>query len=362
MDLPVLPPVKPMLAKAIDGFPAADAEVAFEPKWDGFRCIVFRDGDEIVLGSRNERPLTRYFPELLPALRAALPDRCVVDGEVIVATAGPDGDRLDFDALQQRIHPATSRVNLLAERTPASFVAFDVLALGDRDLRGEPLAVRRPVLEEMLADAPAPVHLTPSTRDRALAEQWFRSFEGAGLDGLMAKPLGGAYVEDKRVQFKIKHRRTADCVVAGFRWHKDGVGVGSLLLGLYDDEGTLHHLGVAASFSVKRRNELRDVLVPLTEGALEAHPWREWAEPAAHEEGRMPGAVSRWNATKDLSWVPVRLELVVEVEYVTVTNGRFRGVTTFVRWRPDRDVASCHEDQLVEAAPVPLADVLGARG
>lgn len=350
-----MPPVKPMLAKAVEQFPTGD--LSFEPKWDGFRCIVFRDGDEVVLGSRNERPLTRYFPEVLDNLRRQLPPRCVIDGEIIVVT----DDRLDFDALQQRIHPADSRVRMLAERTPAAFVGFDLLSVEERDLRGEPFEVRRRALVEVLGTATDGVHLCPATLDEQLARRWFDQFEGAGLDGLIAKPRQGRYEEDKRVQFKVKHKRTVDCVVAGFRWHKDGKGVGSLLLGLYDAEGMLHHLGVAASFSAKRRDEFRELLLPLTEGALDDHPWAEWATPESHEAGRLPGAVSRWNASKDLSWVPVRLERVVEVSYVTVTNGRFRGVTIFSRWRDDRTPASCGYDQLVEADALAVSAVLDAR-
>jgi ATP-dependent DNA ligase len=356
VDLPVMPPVKPMLAKAVTTFPEGD--LSYEPKWDGFRCIVFRDGDEVVLGSRNERPLTRYFPELVADLAAQLPARCVIDGEIIVIT----DDHLDFDALQQRIHPAESRVTMLAERTPASFVAFDALALDDRDLRALPARDRRAELERALAGARPPVHVCPETTDPELARRWFDTVEGAGLDGLIAKPRDGAYVADKRVQFKVKFRRTADCVVAGFRWHKDGQGVGSLLLGLYDEAGMLHHLGVAASFSVKRRTEFKALLEPLMDDALAGHPWAEWASAEAHEAGRLPGAVSRWNNAKDLSWVPVRLERVAEVEYVTVTNGRFRGVTTFSRWRDDRDPASCRYDQLVEADPVGVEAVLTPPG
>lgn len=373
VDLPVLPPVKPMLAKAVETFP--EGEVSYEPKWDGFRCIAFRDGDEIVLGSRNERPLTRYFPEVVANLAAALPERGVFDGEIIVVT----DDRLDFDALQQRIHPAESRITLLAERTPAAFVAFDVLALGDEDLRALPFAERRARLEAALAHlGPAGpgtpgaldalggvahlggVHLCPTTDDLTVARRWFEAFEGAGLDGLIAKPMGGRYEPDKRVQFKIKHKRTADCVVAGLRWHKDGVGVGSLLLGLYDEQGTLHHLGVAASFSVARRKELRTLLEPLAVDAVDDHPWAEWARAEAHANGRLPGAVSRWNAAKDLSWVPLRIERVAEVAYQTVTNGRFRGVASFVRWREDREPASCRYDQLVEAEPLGVSAVLSA--
>jgi ATP-dependent DNA ligase len=359
MNLPVPPPVKPMLAKPVDGFDALPpGQYVFEPKWDGFRCIVFRDGDTIELGSRNERPLTRYFPELVETMRAQLPDRCVLDGEVVVIV----GDALDFDALGQRIHPADSRVQMLSVKTPATFVAFDALAIGDRDLRGEPFHLRRQLLEQLMTDIAAPLHLCPTTDDRVTAQRWFDDFEGAGLDGLIAKPLDGTYVEDKRVQFKLKHLRTADCVVAGFRWHKDGEGVGSLLLGVYDDDGTLHHVGVAASFAVKRRKEFVELLQPLTEGALANHPWKEWADAEAHESGRMPGAPSRWQGAKggkDMTWVPVRLERVVEVSYQTVTNGRFRGVTHFERWRPDRTVSSCHYSQLVQPEPLGVDAVLG---
>ena len=351
----MLPPVKPMLAKAVDRFPEGD--LAYEPKWDGFRCIVFRDGDEIVLGSRNTKPLDRYFPELLDDLRRQLPERCVIDGEIIVV----NGDRLDFDALGQRIHPAESRVRMLAERTPASFVGFDLLATGQADLRGEPFAHRREALADALGGTRGRVHLCPSTLDAGIARQWFDRFEGAGLDGLIAKVRTDRYVEDKRVQFKVKHQRTADCVVAGFRPHKDGAGVGSLLLGLYDDDGRLQHLGVAAGLSARRREEFLHLLGPLTEGALDGHPWAEWSDPAQHEDGRMPGAPSRWSNGKDHSWLPVRLERAAEVGYVTVTNGRFRGVASFVRWRDDRDPASCRFDQLVEADPLGVSEVLAAR-
>ena len=354
MELPVRPPVKPMLAKAVEQFPAGD--VSFEPKWDGFRCIVFRDGDEVVLGSRNERPLTRYFPEVIEQLRASVPPQCVLDGELIVITE----DRLDFDALQQRIHPADSRVILLAGRTPAAFVGFDVLCVGQRDLRSETFATRRGELAQLLTSVGPGVHLCPTTEEVAVARRWFDQFEGAGLDGLIAKPRQGHYEEDKRAQFKIKHRRSVDCVVAGFRWHKDRAGVGSLLLGLYDDAQVLHHLGVAASFSVARRKEFAELLVPLAEGGRTDHPWAEWAQAEAHAGARLPGAVSRWNNAKDLSWVPVRLERVVEVDYVTITNGRFRGVTTFKRWRDDRDPPSCRYDQLVEVDPLAVSAVLDA--
>jgi ATP-dependent DNA ligase len=353
--LPVLPPVKPMLAKVIDAIPDG-VELVFEPKWDGYRCIVFRDGDEVVLGSRNERPLTRYFPEVLEPLRRALPERCVVDGELVVVI----DDRLDFDALGQRIHPAEVRIKQLAERTPASFVAFDLLAVGDEDLRGVPFVERRARLAQALAGAEAPVHLTPSTTDREQAGRWFVRFEGAGLDGLIVKPPDGAYVEDKRVQFKLKHVRSADVVVAGFRWHKDGKGVGSLLLGLHDDAGRLQHVGVAASFTAKRRAELVDELEPFTEGALADHPWADWADAEAHAAGRMPGAPSRWNARRDASWVPVRVERVCEVKYGTTTAGRFRGVTSFLRWRPDKVPAQCRFDQLDEPEPIGFGHVVTA--
>ena len=351
-----MPPVKPMLAKAVHAVPH-DPGLLFEPKWDGFRCIVFRDGDELELGSRNDRPLTRYFPELVELLRAALPARCVVDGEIVVVT----GSGLDFDTLQQRLHPAASRVNRLAEETPASFVAFDLLALDDRDLTGAPFRERRQLLEGILGGHLARVHLTPITDDPAVAQDWFTRFEGAGFDGVMAKPADSPYQQDKRVMWKVKHERTADCVVAGFRWHKDGEGVGSLLLGLHDDDGTLHHVGVASSFTAARRRELVDELAPLREGALDAHPWRDWAEAAsdAREEGRMPGGVSRWNAKKDLSWEPLRTELVAEVRYEHVMAGRFRHGGRLVRFRPDRTPESCTYAQLEEVAPAELSALFG---
>jgi ATP-dependent DNA ligase len=359
MKLPVMPPVKPMLAKAVPEIPEApEGEILFEPKWDGFRCIVFRDGDEVELGSRNERPLTRYFPELLDPLRAALPERCVVDGEVVVTSE----DGLDFDALQQRIHPAESRINRLAAETPARFVAFDLLALDDRSLLDVSFAERRAELERVLGKAEPPVHLTPSTSDRSVAQDWFVRFEGAGLDGVIAKPAAGPYVQDKRVQFKIKHLRTADCVVAGYRTHKDGEGVGSLLLGLYDDEGNLHHMGVASSFSAARRRELVGEVKPYEAKDLSDHPWGQWAEAEAHASagGRMPGGQSRWNAKKDLSFTPLRPELVAEVAYERVDSGRFRHSARLQRWRPDRDAASCTFDQLEVVPPHELVDVFGA--
>jgi ATP-dependent DNA ligase len=348
-----------MLAKAVhdlDELPAVD--LVYEPKWDGFRCIVFRDGDEIVLGSRNERPLTRYFPELLEPMRAQFPGQAVVDGELVLAT--PDG--LDFEALQQRIHPAASRVSRLAAETPASFVAFDLLALGDRDLRDAPLRERRELLQAELGQLRPRLHLTPTTFERSMAADWFVRFEGAGLDGVIAKPLDGTYQSDKRVQFKVKHKRTADCVVAGFRVHKSGDGVGSLLLGLYDDNGNLNHVGVATSFTAKRRVELLDEIAPYRENATENHPWRGWYDAEAHamSEGRMPGAPSRWNAKKDLSWEPLRAERVCEVGYEHMQGNRFRHATRLLRWRDDRDPADCDYEQLETVAPYELAAIFGA--
>lgn len=360
MDLPVPFPLKPMLAKASDGG-IPEGDWLFEPKWDGFRCLVFRDGDEVVLGSRNERPLTRYFPELLAPLRDALPDRCVVDGEVVVAV----DDRLDFDALGQRIHPAESRVSMLAEQTPASFVAFDLVALGDRALLDEPFRVRRALLEEAVATGPQ-VHVTPVTDDRDVAAEWFHRVEGAGLDGLVAKDPDGRYEPDKRVLRKVKHQRTADCVAAGFRWHKDGKGIGSILLGIHagtpEDPGELRHVGVAASFTAKRRAELVDELEPLVLDPagpeFADHPWGRWYDAEAHETGSLPGAPNRWNSQRDQSWVPLRIERVVEVGYTFMTAGRFRGTTRFVRWRPDKLPSECTEDQLDVVAPMGFSDVL----
>jgi ATP-dependent DNA ligase len=349
-----MPPVKPMLAKAVHEVPRAPG-LSYEPKWDGFRCIVFRDGDELELGSRNDRPLTRYFPELVELLRAALPQRCVVDGEIVVVT----GDGLDFDTLQNRLHPAASRVRKLAEETPASFVAFDLLALGDRDLMTEPFRERRSLLEGLLGGALSRVHLTPVTVDPDVAQDWFTRFEGAGFDGVMAKPSGLPYEQDKRVMWKVKHERTADCVVAGFRWHKDGEGVGSLLLGLFDDGGTLHHVGVASSFTAARRRELVTELAPLREHALDGHPWRDWAVAQDDQGGRMPGGLSRWTGKKDLSWEPLRTELVAEVRYEHVLSGRFRHGGRLVRFRQDRQPESCTYGQLDEVAPAELADLFG---
>jgi ATP-dependent DNA ligase len=340
-----------MLAKAVPEIPDLGHT---EPKWDGFRTIVFRDGDDVVLGSRNERPMTRYFPELVESIRANTPERCVLDGEIVVVA----GDRLDFDALQQRIHPAESRVRLLAGQTPASFVAFDVLALGDEDLMRTPFGDRRARLVDALAGAQAPVHVTPATADLAEARDWFARFEGAGLDGVVAKPLDGTYQPDKRTMFKVKHARTADCVVAGFRWHKSGPVVGSLLLGLWTDDGRLQHVGVAASFPMARRKSLLDELAPYRDGDLAGHPWAQWADQSAHEGKRMPGAVSRWNASKDLSFEPLRPELVVEVAYDHMEGDRFRHTAQFRRWRTDRDPATCTYAQLEEPVGFRLSDIL----
>ncbi|WP_019816280.1 ATP-dependent DNA ligase [Saccharomonospora saliphila] len=348
MELPVLPPVRPMLAALVRELPETPG-LYYEPKWDGFRCVVFRDGDELELGSRNDRPLTRYFPDLREPLAEALPARCVVDGEIVVVT----GEGLDFDTLQNRLHPAASRVRKLAAETPASFVAFDLLALDDRDLTAEPFARRRRLLEQALNTTPTRVHLTPLTDDPDTARDWFTRFEGAGFDGVMAKAPDTPYQQDRRAMWKVKHERTADCVVAGFRWHKDGRGVGSLLLGLYDEAGTLHHVGVASSFAARRRAELVDELAPLREGAFDEHPWRDWAS-ADEQAGRMPGGLSRWNAGKDLSWEPLRIARVAEVRYEHVQAGRFRHGGRLVRFRPDRDPASCTYAQLDEVAPAEL--------
>jgi ATP-dependent DNA ligase len=353
MQLPVMPPVAPMLAKSVAEIPDLGH---IEPKWDGFRTIVFRDGDEVELGSRNERPMTRYFPEVVEAVEANLPRRCVVDGEIVVIR----GDRLDFESLQQRIHPAASRVNLLARETPASFIAFDLLAIDDESLMDEPFGTRRARLVEALADAETPVHLTPATADLATGARWLDAFEGAGLDGVVAKPLDGPYVPDKRTMFKIKHERTADCVVAGFRWHKSGGVIGSLLLGLYDDDGALQHVGVSASFPMARRAELVTELEPYRMDDVSDHPWAAWAEAEAQAGGRLPGAVSRWNAKKDLSWEALRPELVVEVAYDHMEGTRFRHTAQFRRWRPDRDPRSCTYEQLDQPVRFDLAEVLQA--
>ncbi len=345
-----MPPVSPMLAKSVKDVPEGD--YVYEPKWDGFRCIVFRDGDEVELGSRNEKPLTRYFPEVVEAVKAQLPERCVVDGEIVIA----GGRGLDFEALLQRIHPAASRISLLAASTPGSFIAFDLLALGDESLVGEPQSVRRERLEQALATSAPPVHLTPATDDAALAREWFRLFEGAGLDGVVAKPLAGPYAEDKRTMLKVKHARTADCVVGAFRWHKSGPVVGSLVLGLYDDAGALQHVGVAASFPMTRRKELVTELEPYLLAEGEAHPWL--GELAS--ERRPGGEPSRWNRDKNMEFVPLRPELVVEVAYDHMEGARFRHTAQFRHWRHDRDARSCTYAQLERPVRFDLGSVLGA--
>ena len=358
-----MPPVAPMLAKLARELPVGGG-LAYEPKWDGFRTVVFRDGPEVVLGSRNERPLTRYFPELADPLRATLPARCVVDGEIVIA--GPAG--LDFEALLQRIHPAESRVRLLARATPSSFVAFDLLALGDLDLRPRPFRERRAALAEALGRVGAPVHLTPMTEDPALAASWFEAFEGAGLDGVVVKDLDQPYQAGRRAMVKVKHERTADCVVAGFRWHRAGPGVGSLLLGLYDGDGTpagagtLHHVGVTASFSARRRVELVDELAPYRVADPAGHPWAGDGPPTVPEAapGRRPGGPSRWSAGRDQSFELLRPELVCEVAYDHLQGDRFRHATTFRAWRPDRRPESCRYDQLEVAVPTELVAVLNA--
>jgi ATP-dependent DNA ligase len=350
VNLPVMPPVKPMLAKSVKEMPQPDdvpGGVLYEPKWDGFRCIVFRDGDEVELGSRNERPLTRYFPEVVEAVKKALPTRCVVDGEIVIAQNG----RLDFESLQLRLHPAESRVRKLAAEIPAEFVAFDLLALGEDSLVEQPFAVRRAKLEKAMTPT-ADVHLTPATADPAVAAQWFVDFEGAGLDGLVVKPNQVHYRQDQRAMFKVKHERTADCVVAGFRYHKSGPIVGSLLLGLYDGDD-LRHVGVAASFTTARRKELLDELAAYQKDAQQDHPWysSKWGP---------GGSPSRWSAGKDLSFEPLRPELVVEVAYDYMEGSRFRHTAQFRRWRPDREPRSCTFDQLDRPLTYAIADVLTA--
>jgi ATP-dependent DNA ligase len=354
MRLPVMPPVAPMLAKSVPSIPTG--AMSYEPKWDGFRSIVFRDGDEVEIGSRNERPMTRYFPEVVAAVQSSLPDRCVIDGEIVIPDA--EGRRLDFEALLQRIHPAASRVRLLAEQTPAAFVAFDILAIGDTDLTGEPFSNRRSELERALAAAKAPIYLTPATTDAGLAEVWFSQFEGAGLDGVIAKPLAGTYQPDKRSMFKIKHERTADCVVAGYRLHKGATdAIGSLLLGLHNDDGALASVGVIGAFPAPTRKALFTELQPLVT-TFDGHPWN-WAAQAEATARNPRGAEhSRWNAGKDLSFVPLRPERVVEVRYDHMEGTRFRHTAQFVRWRPDREPESCGFGQLEEPVSFHLADIL----
>jgi ATP-dependent DNA ligase len=354
MTLPLEPPLEPMLAKLARELPA-DGGVLYEPKWDGFRCVVFRDGDDLDLQSRNQKPLLRYFPELREPLLNQLPERVVLDGELVVANERG----LDFDALQMRQHPAESRVRKLAAEIPASYVAFDLLALGDESLLDTPFGARRKQLEKMLRAAKAPIYLTPATPDRDVAADWFLRFEGAGFDGVVAKAVTDTYHPGKRSMIKVKHERTCDCAVAGFRVHKDGNGVGSLLCGIYDEEGELHHVGVASGMSAPRRAELLRDIEPLRANALDDHPWRGWAEAVteAASGGRMPGGPSRWNATKDLSWEPLRIERVAEVEYEGMLNGRFRHNGRFRRWRPDKDPADCTFAQLEVVAPAEIRDM-----
>jgi ATP-dependent DNA ligase len=345
-----------MLAKLVDTIPVGGGYL-FEPKWDGFRAIVFRDGSDVYIQSRDLRPLDRYFPELHDALIARLPAGCVVDGEIVIA--GPHG--LDFDALQLRLHPAASRVAKLAKESPSSFVAFDLLAAKGKPVLEQAQEERRAQLESLLAGVEPPAYLTPMTRDRDVAIEWLDRFEGAGLDGVVAKPEGATYQPGKRAMFKIKHARTAECVVAGFRWHKDQPGaVGSLLLGLYDNKGALHHVGVTSSFTMAARKALALELEPLRKNALARHPWRDWAE--GGESGRrMPGGQSRWSAGKDLSWEPLRIERVCEVKYDHLQGDRFRHATTFLRWRPDRAPSDCRYDQLEVTPAFELAKVFGAQ-
>jgi ATP-dependent DNA ligase len=359
VQLPVNPPVLPMLAKRVGELPAGDNWI-FEPKWDGFRALIFRDGDEILIQSRDGKPLDRYFPDIVDTLLEQLPSRCVLDGEIAIAKNGV----LDFDTLQLRLHPAASRVKLLARETPASIVFFDLLCEGDRDLRGEPFERRRAALEAVLSTTKPPIHITPATRDRSLATDWFHRFEGAGLDGVMAKLGSGAYEPDKRMMLKVKHERDCDCVVAGFRWHKKGAGtlVGSLLLGLFDSAGALQHVGVCASFTESKRLELAEFLAPYRENALVNHPWQGWAQQAAptpEVAQRIPGGQSRWSQGKDLSWEALRPELVVEVAYEHMQGARFRHMSQFRRWRADKRPSDCTYAQLEVIPPQELAEIFG---
>jgi ATP-dependent DNA ligase len=360
VNLPVNPPILPMLAKRVDEVPSM-GEWIFEPKWDGFRVLIFRDGDEVLIQSRDTKSLNRYFPEMPEPLRAQLPSRCVLDGELVISHQG----RLDFDALQLRIHPAGSRVKLLASQTPASVVFFDLLCVGESDLRQEPFAARRAQLESLLGNAVPPVHITPATRDRDTALDWFRRFEGAGLDGVIAKPLDVSYHPDKRVMLKVKHERDCDCVVAGFRWYKEAHGkeIGSLLLGLFDDSGALQHVGVCSSFTKDKRRELVEFLEPWRKNALADHPWKNWAGTDASDSladpARMPGGQSRWSQGKDLSWEPLRPDLVVEVAYEHMQADRFRHMAHFRRWRTDKKPSDCTYAQLEVIAPEELKSVFG---
>jgi ATP-dependent DNA ligase len=354
-ELAVKPPIAPMLAKLADELPVGS--YLYEPKWDGFRAIVFRGKNDVYIQSRDARPLDRYFPELHETLLERLPENCVVDGEIVIATA----EGLDFDALQLRLHPAASRVKKLAEETPSSFVAFDLLAMGKRNLMTATQVERRGALEKLLANVKKPVHLTPLTRDAATALGWLKRFEGAGLDGVIAKLDSGTYLPAKRAMIKVKHARTAECVVAGFRWHKTGEGVvGSLLLGLYDDAGVLQHVGVTSSFTLAMRKQLAQELAPLRKNAMTGHPWREWANASSSAATRMPGAQSRWSAGKDLSWEPLRIELVCEVKYDHMQGDRFRHAAQFLRWRPDKQPEDCRYDQLEVTRPYELERIFSA--
>lgn len=356
MELPVNPPISPMLAKRVSELPRA-GEWIFEPKWDGFRALVFRDGDEVFIQSRDEKPLNRYFPELIPPLLKQLPKRCVLDGEVVVAKDGA----LDFDALQLRIHPAESRIRMLSQQIPASIVFFDLLAEGKTDLRNEPFEKRRARLESLLESVGPTLHLTPATTDFDLAADWFRRFEGAGLDGVVAKPITGVYESNKRVMLKVKHERDCDCVVAGFRWHKKGkrTRIGSLLLGLFDDAGVLHHVGVCASFTDQKREELVEFLAPYRKNGLDHHPWKQWAMGEMEGGRRIPGAQSRWSQGKDLSWEPLRPELVVEVAYEHMQGERFRHTAQFRRWRTDKKPSDCTYAQLEVVPPYEIQQIFG---
>lgn len=358
MNLAVNPPVSPMLAKRVESIPA-EGDWIFEPKWDGFRVLVFRDGAEILVQSRDERPLNRYFPDILDPLREQLPARCVLDGELVIAREG----RLDFDALQLRLHPAESRVKMLARQTPCSIVFFDVLCAGKRDMRAQPFEERRAVLEDLLSSATPPIHITPATRDRKVALSWFRRFEGAGLDGVMAKATGLKYLPDKREMLKIKHDRDCDCVVAGSRWYRENPGkeIGSLLLGLFDEAGKLQHVGVCSGFSAEQRREIADFVAPWRKNALAGHPWRHWAEAESiNGATRMPGGKSRWSRGKDLAWEPLRPELVVEVAYDHLQGDRFRHVAKFRRWRRDKKPADCTYAQLEVIAPAEVRKIFHA--
>ncbi|HEY7307088.1 MAG TPA: ATP-dependent DNA ligase [Bryobacteraceae bacterium] len=353
MNLPVNPPVLPMLAKRVDELPI-DGTWIFEPKWDGFRALVFRDGDEILIQSRDEKPLNRYFPELLDALHSALPARCVLDGEIVIVK----NNGLDFDDLQLRLHPAASRVHLLSQQRPASIVFFDLICEGNRDLCSQPFKLRRQMLESLLASATPPIHITPASSDSKTASDWFQRFEGAGLDGVMAKPVDGTYEPNKRVMLKVKHERDCDCVVAGFRWYKKGdrEAAGSLLLGVYDDSGALQHVGVCSSFPAEKRLELIEFLAPYRENALADHPWKQWSGHVA-EGQRIPGGQSRWSQGKDLSWEPLRPELVVEVAYDHMQGRRFRHIAQFRRWRWDKKPADCTYAQLEVVPPQELLEI-----